>query len=69
MNFTEAYEQMKKGKVVRYQHNPSNLWIHMKIDEDGLLVVGWVTGRGVSHWSDSEIRSEYLDATDWEVVE
>lgn len=69
MTFFEAYEEMKKGKVV-YKKDPfvGSYCLRLK-KKDSLSVIqrgsyGW---QGLS-WRDATMYVEYLDATDWEVL-
>lgn len=68
MTFFEAYEEMKKGKIV-FRRDPfvGSYCLRLK-KKDSLSVIqhgsnGW---NGLS-WSDAHMYVEYLDATDWEV--
>lgn len=72
MTFFEAYQEMKKGKIVKlYEDKKLNLYSLLRINNRDLCPVvqmgchGW---KGLS-WTDCTMYLDYLDATDWEVVD
>ena len=66
MNFTEAYEHMKRGKTVK--RGEPNWETFMKIEDNTIRYRDLLDGIE-SGWEDGSILLEDLEATDWEIVE
>lgn len=75
MNFIEAYEQLKKGKVVQRLSKYKSAWFpqpayprKLKLSYDTIWQLG-PTQDGGTFEEETEITIQDLDATDWGLVE
>ena len=64
MNFLEAYEQMRNGKIVHRNSTPST-WFRKYACHIQYLC----PSDGFIEWYSATMYSYYFDAEDWEVVE
>lgn len=64
MNFTEAYEEMKKGKMVRSRRTYLPL---VRLNGYILLLRGFIDGD--PQYDRYYLSCKDIEATDWEVIE